>query len=697
MKTKRPFAKTLIFTIAFSALIIAVAYIAYQSHTDFVESMVDQTRQQLLMTAKATARSLEDFINGYSDDLVNISRDPLLREEISKGIPAKVSETKYRLLKFYYETHKKDVDAIYALDSNGIALCRYPFWGDKDRRGTDYKDRPGVAYVIKERKPYISEPFYSTSGNLSLSILEPVFYQNKFSGIVRWLVSTKTIAEHFINPIKAGKEGYAWIFDNNKIILSHPQKDFVGRSVSEVISRRPPEKENNSGGYTLKKQLQEKQDYLNRVLAEEEGYGLHTDFFTDKKNLSAFKKFSVGGRAWNLIITMPYAEIEEPVHRHAWNTFGPAGCIVLLFGAVSASLYKMQRITSDKLEKEAKYLKAIAQTTKALRRSEQKLSGIIDSVTDHMFMVDGQFNIIWANDVAKDFFGHELLGIKCHHVYHGREEVCEKCLVKKCFEDGKVHEYETELIRADGDKRIFWCTAGVSAWVDGRPTMVVAILRDITARNHMDNQLKASLKEKYLLLQEIHHRVKNNMQVISSLIRLQSGYIKDNKYLEVFRESQNRIKSMALIHEKLYQSGDLIHIDFGKYIKNLADSLIRSYGVNPEKVPIRVNAEDIMLEIDSAIPCGLLVNELVSNSLKHAFPEGEQGEITIVFRATGEDEIELSVSDNGVGAPEHLDFRNAESFGLRLVAILAEDQLQGKIKLNRDQGTEFSVTFKKTR
>ncbi len=195
-------------------------------------------------------------------------------------------------------------------------------------------------------------------------------------------------------------------------------------------------------------------------------------------------------------------------------------------------------------------------------------------------------------------------------------------------------------------------------------------------------------------MREIHHRVKNNMQLVSSLLRLQSRYIKDKKYIEMLKESQNRIRSMAFIHEKLYQSKDLANIDFNGYIKSLADDLFRSYGVSIDKIALKMDIDSVSFGIDTAIPCGLIINELVSNSLKYAFPEDRKGEIKIALRRTDRNEVELVVSDDGVGIPEDLDFRNTESLGLQLVSGLAEDQLQGKIKLNRAKGTEFRIRFK---
>lgn len=211
-------------------------------------------------------------------------------------------------------------------------------------------------------------------------------------------------------------------------------------------------------------------------------------------------------------------------------------------------------------------------------------------------------------------------------------------------------------------------------------------------RKRAEDQIKASLKEKEVLLKEIHHRVKNNLQIISSLLNLQSRYIDDQRVFELFRESQERIRSIALIHERLYRSRDLAEIDFAEYLQSLSANLFRSYGVKSNAVKLKVEVDGMRLSVDTAIPIGLIVNELVSNSLKHAFPSGRKGEIRIRLAANGDNSSTLIVSDNGIGFPHDLDLRNARSLGLQLVNMLVQ-QLDGTIELDRTNGTTFKIVF----
>jgi two-component sensor histidine kinase len=205
--------------------------------------------------------------------------------------------------------------------------------------------------------------------------------------------------------------------------------------------------------------------------------------------------------------------------------------------------------------------------------------------------------------------------------------------------------------------------------------------------------MKTSLNEKEILLMEIHHRVKNNMQVVSSLLNLQSKYIKAEGDRHLFRDSQERVRSMALVHEKLYQSEDLTRIDFADYIKKLTQHLFHSYNRPGRVIDIGINASDIYLTIEKAIPCALIINELVSNSLKYAFADDAgEGKIQIVFNRDDKNNYTLAVSDNGVGIPKDVNLHQPESLGLELVNILTK-QLDGNIELDGSSGTRYTITF----
>ena len=216
---------------------------------------------------------------------------------------------------------------------------------------------------------------------------------------------------------------------------------------------------------------------------------------------------------------------------------------------------------------------------------------------------------------------------------------------------------------------------------------------ELAERRRIEAQISASLAEKEVLLKEIHHRVKNNLQVISSLLDLQANNIADARTVEMFRDSQNRVTSMGLIHERLYQASDLSRIDFSEYIEELAKNLFYSYSGDADEIEISTSADEIFLDVDTGIPCGLIINELVSNCLKYAFPADRGGRIEIELKKEADNQLLLVVRDDGVGLPEGMDFRTTKSLGLKLVSTLVR-QLKGKLQLSNDgNGAEFKISF----
>ena len=254
--------------------------------------------------------------------------------------------------------------------------------------------------------------------------------------------------------------------------------------------------------------------------------------------------------------------------------------------------------------------------------------------------------------------------------------------------------FERVLVSKSG--RRFPIEINAHTFVMGEKQAVLAVARDITDRKSAENRIKASLKEKEILLKEIHHRVKNNLQVISGLLNLQAYHVKGKKAKEVYKESQNRVITMALIHEELYQAKDLSSIGFADYIRHLTSNLFSSYGIDREKVQLNLNMDSTSMVVDTAIPLGLIVNELVSNALQHAFPDSGIGVVSVDFGRKDDGEFTLVVSDDGIGLPEKVDHTKTKTLGLQLVNILVE-QLGGRIDLIRGEGTTFTISCREYR
>ncbi len=220
-----------------------------------------------------------------------------------------------------------------------------------------------------------------------------------------------------------------------------------------------------------------------------------------------------------------------------------------------------------------------------------------------------------------------------------------------------------------------------------------ALLSILEDQKQAEEKIKASLREKEVLLREIHHRVKNNLQIVSSLLQLQAGYATDEQTVRMFNDSQLQIRTMALVHEKLYRNEDMSMVDLGDYANAIAENLFQFCTDSSGRIRLTLEIENIFMSIDKAIPCGMIINELVSNSLEHGFPGDLRGEIGIRLISRAQNGFELTVYDTGTGIPENVDFRQAETLGLHLVTILTEDQLLGKIELDKSNGTKFRIQF----
>ena len=448
------------------------------------------------------------------------------------------------------------------------------------------------------------------------------------------------------------------------------------------------------------------------------------------------------------------------------------GSSILVWGAaIIMTLLSVRQILALKESNQAR--KLLQKNQEILEKREKHLSLITDNMMDLITRINAKGEYQYVSPSA-----HKILGYKPGNM-----------LGKNILD--LVHSDDLEQVKLSAQKAIYTrssneveyrhkTSSGEYAWIETAGTPIfdpennikgfVCGSRNIDDRKHAEEQIKTSLEEKEVLLKEIHHRVKNNMQIISSLLSLQSRYITDETYLAIFKESQDRVKSMAMIHEGLYKTNNLARINFEEYTRNLISGLFSSYGIDQSMIKTKMDLNNILLDIDTAIPLGLILNELISNSLKHAFPaayghdpandtftspidvirelenENQQkpgfcgpqnsqfcgsrnkvsfnpktisfegfanpanyvrgpenkkfsdpeeikGEINVLLSQDG-DMLKLVVSDNGIGFPENIDFRNTESLGLQLVNTLV-NQLRGEIKLENDNETKFILNLKK--
>jgi len=332
------------------------------------------------------------------------------------------------------------------------------------------------------------------------------------------------------------------------------------------------------------------------------------------------------------------------------------------------------------------------QTENALKKALIRNEAILSAVPDIIMEVDKFKKYTWANQEGLKFFGEDVIGREASSYFIGKQDTYRT--VQPLFEGSDDITYvESWQRRKDGESRLlaWWCRNLKNE--GGEIIGALSTARDITEQRTAEERIVRDLHEKELLLKEIHHRVKNNLQIIISLLNLQSHYVKDPLIYEVLQNSRNRIYSMALVHQKLYESSDFTDIDFKPYVKGIVRELSHALDIK-DQIRINVEMHDVELGIDLAVPCGLIINELITNAMKHAFPGNRRGKITITLTRMKNDRFELSVRDNGIGIEKKIDLKKIKTLGLQLVRILV-DQIQGKLKIVQEQGLDFRIRFRR--
>ncbi len=328
-----------------------------------------------------------------------------------------------------------------------------------------------------------------------------------------------------------------------------------------------------------------------------------------------------------------------------------------------------------------------------LAEAEAKFRGLVEQSITGIYIIQGD-RFVYVNPRMTEIFNRSAEEMTsrplCEFIFPEDRALATENIRKRVSGEVPSIRYQLRMLHQSGAV-LHVEVHGGRAEYGGQPA-VIGTLLDITERKQAEERIHAALREKEVLLKEIHHRVKNNLQVVSSLLRLQARSLKTPETVAAFEESCARVHSMALVHEKLYQSNSLSELDFATYAESLTDSLLRSYGTDRSVIRVRMDMDKVRLDVHQAIPCALILNELVSNALKYAFPDGRRGEIRLRLRVDAKGSICLMVGDNGVGLPASLDPLKAESLGLQLVATLV-DQLRASLEIRQIHGTGYALTF----
>jgi PAS domain S-box-containing protein len=388
-------------------------------------------------------------------------------------------------------------------------------------------------------------------------------------------------------------------------------------------------------------------------------------------------------------------EINAPYYKTIWAYLfyivTISSSIFLWYRYRTRTLRIAKEILEDKVEDRTKELQ--------FKNSELEKLSLVASETDNAILIfDDNQQLEWVNTGFEKLTEYSLeeykkvRGVSLKEISSNNDVAV---FISDIITEKKSIVYESEVLSKSG--KHYWLSSTLTPIFNeqGELKNIVVIETDITLRKKMEEQIKAALEEKGLLLREIHHRVKNNLQIIISLFNLQTSYIDDDKAYQALKEGQDRIKSMALIHERFYQSDGISQIDFDDYSRKLIEHLYSSFKINPNSIVIDVKIENVKLDIDTAVPCGLIINEIVSNSFKHAFIGKDKGRIYIILQNRSEGEYYLEINDNGVGLPADFNLETADSLGFQLIQALS-DQLDGKLELvtSPNKGLTYKLNFK---
>ncbi|HPJ37562.1 MAG TPA: histidine kinase dimerization/phosphoacceptor domain -containing protein [Spirochaetota bacterium] len=341
----------------------------------------------------------------------------------------------------------------------------------------------------------------------------------------------------------------------------------------------------------------------------------------------------------------------------------------------------------------------VVSVQRALFQTEKYYRYLMDNSSDVFSILALDGTILYKSNSVLRVTGYnpfELAGENEYDVTHEEDHGLLKNIV---FDPGNAMQPRDYIEHRFLHKDKYWIILESSVFkiIDEEKNMILVALysRDVTKRKMAENSLKAALHEKEVLLQEIHHRVKNNLQVVTSLLNLHASRSGNKEVAENLRDSQNRIRAMALIHERLYQSRNLSMVDFNDYIRTISGELVYSYCLNPGRIRLDIDVEKVMLEINKAIPCGLIINEVITNALKYAFPEGEteEGIIQIAMHKENGGMVHLRISDNGIGLPDETCYETNKTLGFMLINLLTMDQLKGTVDISGEDGTTVAVQF----
>jgi len=692
-------------------LVPSLFVLTQDSRTEFTDTN-QAVKDSLIHSSSRTARTLDQWLQSHHTLVSHLARMATNNE--SSSLQSGIEEI---------HSGNPDFLRVGLLDQNATVVAFSPVLDESGQPnlGRNFADRPWIPALKQTLKPMLSEIVITriNTPEPAVSMLAPVVRDGVYNGYAIGVLNLKALKQIIEIETKDQGMDYTLLDKNGKVIISN-HNDL---KTMEAFTREPGDLQRLDNG------VEQWTPYSAKNISFSERW----------KKSSYLTGINVGSMAeWKLILEQPVAPFQEKLY-HRYST--KLGQLLLVLAIALALAELISKKIIDTLERlnvlstalPRKLLAAeeivwpqsailetasllnnfrgmanalsekfheinelnttlegrIQQRTREVLQIATRYQTLMLTATDGIHILDEQGNVIEVNDSFCQMLGYtceELSKLNVHDwdALHSKEEL----LIQIPSLIQRPALFTTKHRRKDGEIRDVEISAG-GVTIDGKSYLFNAT-RDITDRKRAEEALVRSIKEKEVMLKEIHHRVKNNLQVVYSLLNLQAKGIADQTVRAMFEESKNRVSSMALIHERLYRSEDLAFIDFKEYLQRLIVGIADTY--NRRDIVINVDMEPLSLDINKGIPCGLIVNELASNSLKHAFPEGRNGKITLCINKNNAGQNILTIADNGIGFPAGIDFKNTSSLGMQLVTVLT-GQLNGTIVLLREEGTKFIITF----
>lgn len=635
--------------------IIATIYLAGQSNTKFRETVLSQTQQHLLTIAESSASRLEDYVKEHSHALKALSQNPSLQEEVYNKIVHDKPDSGYCPVMNAYEIHKDDVDALTVLDADGMILHRHPFAASIP--GTNQTDKPQMAYVLTEDKPYVSDLFYNNPDDKAISISQPVFYNGKFVGMVACMVQTDTIYRRFVQPTQTGSRACKWLIDARGTLLAHQDRDAVGRHFMDYKSNVVPD-----------------HDWLavKNILAEciqgKEGVGLFACPRCGKR-IVGYAPVRAGNQLWSAGICIGHSEIAGPIAEHTKNTFAISGVFILLFAGGGIALFIIQKKKAE-LQKETEYLKELSSSAEALRESEERYRSLVENIGVGVTLIDTDHNIVMMNPAQARLFDKpaaEIIGKKCFREFAKQEVICPDCPGLQAMTTGEIAEVETDAVKDDGSHFTVRICASPTFGPDGSPTGFTEIVEDVTEKRRLEAHIQQSRKMEAIgtLAAGIAHDFNNLLSIILGNISVAKEYVKPghgvSKFLDDAEEGCLRARDLTHKFLTFSRGGDPLKkaVSIATFLKQSTNLALSGSNVKSDFVI----SEDLWPVKLDELQMTHVINNVIANATE-AMPEGGTVKVTAENFLIGKDDrrprlpkeegryVGISVHDQGGGISE---------------------------------------------